>query len=65
MKDAVLEVSLERLKETLEEGIGMESRRFVADVLYNLCDNDRDLGSRGMPTTLPRLCSNAPVSPGT
>ena len=33
-------------KEMLEEGIGMESRAFVVDVLSKLRDDDHNLGSR-------------------
>ena len=46
MKDVVLDFSPERIKEMLEEGIGMESRAFVVEVLSKLRDNDRNLGSR-------------------
>ena len=46
MKDVVLDFSPERIKEMLEEGIGMESRAFVVEVLSKLRDDDRTLGSR-------------------
>ena len=46
MKKVILDFSPERLKETLEEEIEMESREFVADVLSKLRDNNRNLGSR-------------------
>ena len=46
MKDIVLDFSPEQIKEMLEEGIGMESRAFVVDVLSKLRDDDRNLGSR-------------------
>ena len=45
-EDIVLEFSSEQIKEMLEEGIGMESRAFVIDVLSTLRDDDRNLGSR-------------------
>ena len=41
-----LAFSPERLQETLEDGIEMEGRKFVASVLSKLRDNDRNLGSR-------------------
>ena len=46
MKDVILEMSPERIKEVLEEGIGMDSRAFVVDVLSKLHSDEQSLGSR-------------------
>ena len=73
MKDIVLDFSPERIKEMLEEEIGMERRAFVVEVLSKLRDNDRNLGSRDVnnfarviqqfPPSLSGAC--APFAPRT
>ena len=46
LKDIVLEMTPEEIKEVLEEGIGMEYSEFVCSVLTTLCNTQRDLGNR-------------------
>ena len=48
LKDVVLEMTPERIKEVLEESVGMEYPEFVSGVLSKLCDVQRDLGNRDL-----------------
>ena len=48
LKDVVLSQSPEKIKEALEEGIGMEYTEFVSSMLTKIGDSQRDLGSRDL-----------------
>ena len=46
LKDLVLNFDTERIKEILEEGMGMSPSEFVISILSKMSSKDRDLGNR-------------------